>query len=44
MIFWRPELLTSPNIPKPLQTVNPRTILGKYRRSCYKCKEERLVS
>lgn len=45
--FWRPELLASPNIPKPLHTVNPRTILGKkwwdevrqfaYARHDYRC-------
>lgn len=38
--FWRPELLASPNIPKPLHGVNPRTILGKTwwdyeRQICY---------
>lgn len=29
MGFWRPEILASPNIPRALHTVNPRTILGK---------------
>jgi len=27
--FWRPELLAAPNIPRPLHTVNPRTICGR---------------
>jgi len=40
----RPELLTSPQIPKPLHGVNPRTILGQVwwdyeRQAAYKTKD-----
>lgn len=28
--FWKPQLLASPNIPRPLHTVNPRSICGRF--------------